>query len=499
MNTIPRLDDFQRLAKDYELVPVCRRLLCDTLTPVSAFQLLDDGQTSGCLFESVIGGERVGRYSFVATHPESRFVAWGEKTEFHRGDEVVRATMPDPTAFLEAKLASRQVAPVPDLPPFLGGAIGYLGYDVIRFVENLPKAPKDDRGLPDIDVGFYHQLLVFDNISKTLLIIALVAPQDFPSVGAAYEAGQAQLQATIDRLSRPLPQVTHADIALGGACTLKAASNFTREGFENAVRKCNEYIRAGDIFQVVISQRFEVDCDCPPLEVYRSLRVINPSPFMFLLRTPTATLVGSSPEIMCRVFDSTVTVRPLAGTRPRGKTDEEDQRLSAELLADEKERAEHVMLVDLGRNDVGRVSKFGSVRLKDVMTIEHYSHVMHISSHVDGTLRDDLTAMDAFRAALPAGTVSGAPKVRAMEIIDAVEPTRRGPYGGAVGYFDYRGNMDTCIALRTMVICNGKIYIQAGAGLVADSDPATEYQETVNKAAAMLRAIEVTRERVQYS
>jgi anthranilate synthase component 1 len=247
----------------------------------------------------------------------------------------------------------------------------------------------------------------------------------------------------------------------------------------------------------VISQRFEVDCDCPPLEIYRSLRVINPSPFMFFLRTPEVTLVGSSPEIMCRVFDSTVTVRPLAGTRPRGKTAEEDQQLAEELLADEKERAEHVMLVDLGRNDVGRVARFGSVRLQDVMTIEHYSHVMHISSHVEGTLREDLTAMDAFRAALPAGTVSGAPKVRAMEIIDAIEPTRRGPYAGAVGYFDYRGNMDTCIALRTMVICQGKIYVQAGAGLVADSDPTKEYQETVNKAAAMLRAIEVTQQRTR--
>jgi anthranilate synthase component I len=495
MKTIPDFQVFQRLANEFDLVPVCRRLLSDTLTPVSAFRLLDDDQTSGCLFESVIGGELVGRYSFVATHPDSRFVAWGEKTEFYSNGETIKATMPDPTAFIEAKLASRTVATVPDLPPFLGGAIGYLGYDVIRFVEHLPNAPKDDRGLPDIDVAFYHQLLVFDNIAKTLLIVALVAPKEFPSVEMAYAEAQKKLQATVDILSKPLDDARATDITIGGPCQLKAESNFTKPEFEAAVKKCNEYIRAGDIFQVVISQRFEVDCDCPPLEIYRSLRVINPSPFMFFLRTPSATLVGSSPEIMCRVIDSTVTVRPLAGTRPRGKTEEEDIRLAAELLADEKERAEHVMLVDLGRNDVGRVAKFGSVRLTDVMTVEHYSHVMHISSHVDGTLRDDLTAMDAFRAALPAGTVSGAPKVRAMEIIDSIEPTRRGPYAGAVGYFDYRGNMDTCIALRTMVICNGKIYIQAGAGLVADSDPSSEYQETVNKATAMLRAIEITRER----
>ncbi len=495
MKTLPDFEEFLRLAADYDLVPVCRRVLSDTLTPVSAFRLLDDGHSGGCLFESVIGGERVGRYSFVAMKPESRFVAWGEKSEWHCNGQIVKAVMPDPTKFLEAKLAASKMAPVPDLPPFLGGAIGYMGYDVIRYVERLPNAPTDDRGLPDIDVAFFHHLLVFDNISKTLLIVDLVAPKDYSNATIAYESAQKRLQATVDALSQPLSESKAADIVLGGPCKLATRSNFTREQFEGAVRSCNEYIRSGDIFQVVISQRFEVDCDCPPLEIYRSLRVINPSPFMFFLRTPTATLVGSSPEIMCRVFDSTVTVRPLAGTRPRGKTEAEDARLAEELLNDPKERAEHVMLVDLGRNDVGRVAKFGSVKLHDVMTIEHYSHVMHISSHVDGTLRDDLTAMDAFRAALPAGTVSGAPKVRAMEIIDAIEPTKRGPYAGAVGYFDYRGNMDTCIALRTMVICNDKIYVQAGAGLVADSDPASEYQETVNKATAMLRAIEVTRER----
>jgi anthranilate synthase component 1 len=274
--------------------------------------------------------------------------------------------------------------------------------------------------------------------------------------------------------------------------TLQTKSNFSRETFERAVARCREYIQAGDIFQVVLSQRFEVECDCEPIEIYRSLRVINPSPFMFLLRTPDCTLVGSSPEVMARVVDREVTVRPLAGTRPRGKTPADDERLAAELLADPKERAEHVMLVDLGRNDVGRVAQFGSVRLTDLMVVEHYSHVMHLSSNVQGTLRSDLQAMDAFRACLPAGTVSGAPKVRAMEIIDELEPTRRGPYAGAVGYFDYRGNMDTCITLRTMVICGGKVYVQAGAGLVADSDPASEYAETVNKAKALVAAIEIT-------
>ena len=294
------------------------------------------------------------------------------------------------------------------------------------------------------------------------------------------------------RYSQSIPAIPAADIVLGQAPTLRPKSNFTQAEFEAAVLKCREYIQAGDIFQVVLSQRFEIESDCEPLEVYRSLRVINPSPFMFLVRTPSCTLVGSSPEVMSRVVDRVATVRPLAGTRPRGKTAEEDERFARELLADPKERAEHVMLVDLGRNDIGRVAKFGSVRLSDLMVVEHYSHVMHISSNVTGILRDDMDAMDAFKACLPAGTVSGAPKVRAMEIIDELEPTRRGPYAGAVGYFDYRGNMDTCITLRTMVMCDGKIYIQAGAGLVADSDPTSEYQETVNKAKALITAVEAT-------
>jgi anthranilate synthase component I len=495
MKTFPILEDFRQLADDHDFVPVYRRLLSDGLTPVTAFKLLDDGISPGCLFESVIGGERVGRYSFVATRPQARFAAWGERTLLQEGDARAETHSEDPLELLQERIQNHSVAPVDGLPPFLGGAIGYMAYDVIRYVEKLPDAPADDRGLPDIDLGFYHHLVVFDNITKTYLVISLVEVAKFASIDVAYSSAQKEIQKTVDALSRELPASRPADIVLGGPTTIKAKSNFTRDQFEDAVRTCNEYIRAGDVFQVVISQRFEVECDVEPFEVYRSLRVINPSPFMFFVRTPQAILVGSSPEVMCRVMDSQVTVRPLAGTRPRGKTAEEDCRLAEELLNDPKERAEHVMLVDLGRNDVGRVAKFGSVVLSNVMAVEQYSHVMHISSNVEGTLRDDLNAMDAFKAALPAGTVSGAPKVRAMEIIDAIEPTRRGPYGGAVGYFDYRGNMDTCIALRTMVICGGKIYLQAGAGLVAESDPASEYQETVNKAGALLKAVEVTRAR----
>ncbi len=398
---------------------------------------------------------------------------------------------------MREKLGKQTVASIPDLPPFVGGAIGYAGYDVVRYVERLPNAPLDDRGLPDLDFGFYDMLVVFDNVNKTVMVLNLVAKETGVPDEQTYREAVRRVDEVTEKLSRALPPLPAADIELGVPPSLVPKSNFSQEGFENAVRKCREYIGAGDIFQVVLSQRFEIECDSDPLEIYRSLRVINPSPFMFLVRTPHCTLVGSSPEVMSRVVDRVATVRPLAGTRPRGKTHEEDQQLAKELLADPKERAEHVMLVDLGRNDIGRVAKFGSVRLSDLMVIENYSHVMHISSSVTGVLRDEMDAMDAFKACLPAGTVSGAPKVRAMEIIDELEPTRRGPYAGAVGYFDYRGNMDTCITLRTMVICKGKVYIQAGAGLVADSDPTSEYQETVNKAKALLSSVEATMKRLK--
>lgn len=492
MSAFPDLPSFEDLYLRFDVVPVYRRLLSDQLTPVSAFRLLDNGEGSAGLFESVIGGEKIGRYSFIAIGPRARVVAWGPRVQWHAGGDVVEYHRDDPLAFLSEKIGQRKVAELPDLPPFLGGAIGYAGYDVVRYIEHLPNPPRDDRGLPDLDFGFYDELVVFDNVNKTVTVIALVNAAAETPARQAYDHALERIEQLVARLERPLANHGLADIPLQIAPTLPTHSNFTRSDFESAVERCREYIQAGDIFQVVLSQRFEVDCDCDPLEVYRSLRVINPSPFMFFLRTPHCTLVGSSPEIMARVFDRVVTVRPLAGTRPRGKTADDDQRLANELLADPKERAEHVMLVDLGRNDVGRVARFGSVRLTDLMVVEHYSHVMHISSSVQGQLRDGLDAMDAFRACLPAGTVSGAPKVRAMEIIDEMEPTRRGPYAGAVGYFDYRGNMDTCITLRTMVMCQGKVYLQAGAGLVADSDPASEYQETVNKAKAMLAAIQVT-------
>jgi anthranilate synthase component 1 len=389
---------------------------------------------------------------------------------------------------------------LPELPPFVSGAIGYAGYDVVRYSENLPNSPPDDRGLPDLSFAFYDRMVVFDNITKTIVVVAM-ARVDQGDLKSAYDDACRRVDQLVERLASPSDELPPVDISTVGEPSIAYQSNFTEAKFCEAVGKCVEYIQAGDIFQVVISQRLQLAIRSHPFEIYRTLRVVNPSPFMFYLRTPSVTLVGSSPEVMVRVVDGKVTVRPLAGTRRRGQSEEEDRQLAAELLADPKERAEHVMLVDLGRNDVGRVARYGSVELTDVMTIERYSHVMHITSNVTGMLADGKDSFDALRACLPAGTVSGAPKVRAMQIIDELEPHRRGPYAGAVGYVDYSGNMDTCIALRTIVIPEAKAaakaaYLQAGAGIVADSQPEMEWKETLNKARGLLKAIEITEQRV---
>lgn len=488
----PTPNQFAELAQQYEVIPVYRRLMSDTLTPVSAFHLLDDGQSSAALFESVIGGEKVGRYSLIAINPRFRISAKGQMLTREQGGEQTRQEVSDPLECLWQAVSGKSVAKLAELPPLTGGAFGYASYDVVRYVENLPNAPQDDRNLPDLDFSLFDDLVIFDHVTKSLFVLTHVHRSEFPSSQAAYKAASDRVQNISSRLEQPHRSLELTDFESGQNVDLKPVSNFTRQEFEQAVCKCVEYIRAGDIFQVVIGQRMELPQLCDPFEVYRTLRVVNPSPFLFFVRTPEVTLVGSSPEIMCRVIDGVTTVRPLAGTRRRGKTEVEDQELAAELLADPKERAEHVMLVDLGRNDVGRVAEYGSVELSDVMVVERYSHVMHISSNVKGQLRQGLSAMDALKACLPAGTVSGAPKVRAMEIIDEIEPCRRGPYAGAVGYIDYAGNMDTCIALRTIVFCHDKIYIQAGAGIVADSEPSAEFQETINKSRAMLKAIETT-------
>ncbi|HIQ22413.1 MAG TPA: anthranilate synthase component I [Planctomycetes bacterium] len=507
----PDFDRFCRLAQGVDMVPVYRRLVSDSLTPVSAFHKIDAGRCA-CLFESVIGGEKVGRYSFLATHPFLEIEAYEHQVTINSLSGVSASGRPllesrqyeaeDPLQELRSCVQRYRAARLPELPPFCAGAVGYAGYDTVRYVEHLPNAPVDDRRIPDLAFAFYDQMVVFDNVTKTLVVVAMARVDGgHEGLRKAYQEAAGRIDQLVEELDAKPAGLRPVDIPLlGEDCVdelqIEYRSNFTREDFEAAVRKCVEYIRAGDIFQVVFSQRLEVPIRVHPFEVYRMLRVVNPSPFMFYVRTPSVTLVGSSPEIMVRVVDGVVTTRPLAGTRPRGKTEEEDRRLEEELLSDEKERAEHVMLVDLGRNDVGRVARYGSVQLSDVMTVERYSHVMHITSNVSGRLASGRTAFDALQACLPAGTVSGAPKVRAMEIIDEVEPHRRGPYAGAVGYFDFSGNMDTCIALRTIVIQGNMAYIQAGAGIVADSVPANEWHETLNKARGPLRAIQLAQRQV---
>ncbi|MCC7084827.1 MAG: anthranilate synthase component I [Pirellulales bacterium] len=503
----PDFATFTRLADGVQLVPVYRRLIGDSLTPVSAFHKLDAG-SSACLFESVIGGEKVGRYSFLTAEPFQEIEACGNRVKVRKCGYTTEYEAADPIEELRRQVTALRAARLAELPPFVSGAIGYAGYDVVRYTEDLPSAPADDRGLPDMSFAFYDRMVVFDNITKTIVVVAMAGVEG-GDLRAAYDGACGRVDALVDQLAAPMADLPPVDIATSGDPTIAYRSNFSPADFEQAVRRCVEYIRAGDIFQVVISQRLKLEVCSPPFEIYRTLRVVNPSPFMFYLRTPSVTLVGSSPEVLVRVVDGRVTVRPLAGTRKRGRTEGEDRKLAEELLADPKERAEHVMLVDLGRNDVGRVARYGTVELSDVMTIERYSHVMHITSNVCGMLAEGRDAFDALRACLPAGTVSGAPKVRAMEIIDELEPHRRGPYAGAVGYIDYSGNMDTCIALRTIVIQQGAdaagtaakstAYVQAGAGIVADSQPAMEHQETLNKARGLLKAIEITEQRVQQS
>jgi anthranilate synthase component 1 len=502
MAFLPDRARFQELAQTHRYIPVYRRLLSDSLTPLSAFARLDTG-SCGCLFESVIGGERVGRWSFLAAEPFLQFDASGHQVHLrgHTAEgEVIdeRFECDDPFAELQRRMEPFRPARLSELPPFTSGVVGFVSYDAVRYVEHLPDMPPDDLQLPDLSFAFYDRMVVFDNVNKTLDVVVLAHVRDTSPEGlaSAYDDACRRCDATVSVLSAAgeWPQPADIDPTRGRAA--ESTSSMTNEQYVAAVQRAIEFIHAGDIFQVVLSQRFETDFALPPLELYRTLRVVNPSPFMFHLRTPDVTLVGSSPEIMVRVVDNTVTVRPLAGTRPRGRTPEEDRQLAESLLADPKERAEHVMLIDLGRNDVGRVAELGSVELSDVMCIERYSHVMHLTSNVTGQLSRGHNAFDALRACLPAGTVSGAPKIRAMEIIDELEPIRRGPYAGAVGYIDFSGAMDTCITLRTVVLKDGKAFVQAGAGIVADSIPQREYEETVNKARGLLVAIELTRQRL---
>ncbi|MDP9173413.1 MAG: anthranilate synthase component I [Planctomycetota bacterium] len=487
----PDFAEFSVSAQNAEVVPVHRQLLADRLTPVSAFEVLGREQHA-FLLESVIGGEKIGRYSFIASGPKLVYqVAGGQASIQQAGKQPTEFETTDPLADLQKLLPKTRYHHDKHLPAFTGGLVGYAGYDTIRYYEGekLPSPPKDDRRLPDLMFGLYGELVIFDHVDKTIKVVAN-ADINTGNVESAYRDACRRIDEIVSRLQQP-PISALGEIDPGAALSLAYSANCTRDQFEDMVRAGMEYIKAGDIFQFVPSQRLRVSSSADPFDVYRALRIINPSPFMFYLKSPACTLIGSSPEILCRVVDGIVTSRPLAGTRPRGQTPAEDLALEKELLADPKERAEHIMLVDLHRNDVGRVARTGTVRVSDVMSVERYSHVMHITSNVTGEMKEGLSALDALKVSLPVGTVSGAPKIRAMQIIDELEPTRRGPYGGAVGYLDYAGNMDTCIALRTIVWRNGTYDVQVGAGVVADSVPRSEYEETMNKAKAMLKAVEI--------
>lgn len=490
----PSFDQFVASARDHDMVSVYRQLLADRLTPVTAFEVLGRDEHA-FLLESVVGGEQIGRHSFIATRPRAVFQSKGEKALLWKAGEATRTfETADPLKDLHELLGKTRLARDERLPAFTGGLVGYAGYDLIRYfeAEKLNEPPHDDRGLPDVSFGLYDELVIFDHVDKTLRVVAnaRVANRTADDLRRVYDEACRRVDLIVQRLQQP-SMLQLGEIDLSSNVGIGATSNLGREQFEDVVRQGQEYIKAGDIFQFVPSLRLRVQSDAQPLDVYRALRVVNPSPFMFYLKSPQCTLIGSSPEILCRVKDGEVTTRPLAGTRRRGKTPEEDVALEKELLADPKELAEHIMLVDLHRNDIGRVCKIGTVRIAERMTIERYSHVMHISSDVRGELDPAYNAFDALRVSLPVGTVSGAPKIRAMQIIDELEPTRRGPYGGAVGYVDFNGNMDTCIALRTIVHRQGHYDVQAGCGVVADSVPASEYEEAMNKARALLKAVEL--------
>ena len=468
----------------YTLIPLVRRLVADELTPVGVLGRIQD-EPHAFLFESVVGGERVARYSMVGVRPTARLVGDLTVLHLHQADGSVTALPGDPLAAIRAYLAPLKPAPVPGLPRFSGGLVGYFGFDLVRLNEPLPNVPPDLLGLPDIHLLRFDTVVVFDHSFNHLLLITHL-DLTCHDVDTAYTQAERELDALQARLAQPQPSRLVEPI---DAPPIQYHSHTPRPEFERGIGRIQEFIKAGDAFQVVLSQRLSAPLAANPYQVYRSLRSLNPSPYLFLLRLGEASLVGASPELLVRVENGLVAVRPIAGTALRGATPAEDERLAAELLADPKERAEHTMLIDLGRNDVGRVCEPGSVKLTETMVIERYSHVQHIVSHVEGRLRAGLDALDALVACHPAGTVSGAPKVRALQIIDELEPVKRGPYAGAVGYLDFRGNLDTCIALRTAILTQGQVHVQAGAGGVADSTPAGEDEETLRKARATLMAI----------
>ena len=487
----PSLSEFRKLAAHANVVPLSLELVADVETPVSAFRKLDRGGYS-FLFESMEKNEVSGRFSFLGVEPRVIFQSKGRDISITRGESTRKfQTSADPLSELRQLMSEYRFASRPDLPRFAGGAVGFTGYDVVRFFEpTVPAAASDDVDLVEMIFMITGALLIFDHRFRTLKIVANAFLEPNSDPAKVYQETETEVQKIVQQLGKSvtLPTISAAPTSP----VLEPRSNMSREQFEAIVAKAQEHIRAGDVFQVVVSQRFETEFRANPLDLYRALRFVNPSPYMFCLKFGEEfSLVGSSPEMHVRVSDRVVEIRPIAGTRPRGKTPEEDERNAAELLVDPKERAEHVMLVDLARNDLGRIAEFGTVRVVEQMVIERYSHVMHIVSHVTAKLQADKDAFDVMRATFPAGTVSGAPKVRAMQIISELEKSKRGCYAGAVGYFGFDGALDSCIVLRSVVLKNGRAYFQAGAGIVADSTPAAEFHESVNKALALTQALAI--------
>ncbi len=482
----PDFKTFTRLARQGNLVPVYENYTADLLTPVGAHLRIARGAKYSFLLESVEGGENIARYTFVGANPSEVFRSRGHDCSLESGSK--RTTLEgDPVEHLRRLTKRYHPVRVPGLPPLIAGAIGYFAYDMVRLVERIPASGRDDVKLDDCVMMFYLGLIAFDHVRHRVWIIRNVFTGAPGSLRAKYDAAVEEIRRTRRLLDQPLPRRARPPKSK----SLRVRSNMSKPQFTAGVRKTKEYIRAGDAFQIVLSQRLEARISADPFEIYRALRVVNPSPYLYFLRLNDLSVVGSSPEMLVKVQDRDAYYRPLAGTRPRGRDEKEDIQLEKELLADPKERAEHVMLVDLGRNDLGRVCEYGSVQPERLMFVERYSHVMHIASSLHGRLRESADCFDALMACFPAGTLSGAPKVRAMEIIDELEPTRRGIYGGAILYLDFSGNLDSCIGLRTLVAKGGSVYVQAGAGIVADSVPETEYQETLNKARALIRALEI--------
>lgn len=487
----PDYKEFAKKAKEGNLVPVYREILADLDTPLSAFLKLKSRRCF--LLESVEGGEKWARYSFIGSDPSVIIEGRGKNIVIREGSIKKKVSFEkDPLEVISDQINKYKPVSMPGLPRFFGGFVGYIGYDTVRYFENLPDYKHEGLNLPDIFLMLTDTLVVFDNLTHKIQVISNAHVKSSPE--KAYKKARLQIDKIVKKLRSKTVMPRKSRKSSEDKSRLKKdnfKSNFTKKGFIKAVEKTKKYVKAGDVIQTVISQNFHKETDVQPINAYRALRVVNPSPYMYYLETGTSTIVGSSPEVLVRVEGNTLELRPIAGTRRRGKTLEEDIFFEEELKADPKEMAEHIMLVDLGRNDLGRVAKTGTVKVTDLMTIERYSHVMHLVSNVQARLKKNRNVFDVLRASFPAGTVSGAPKIRAMEIIEELEPTRRGPYAGSVGYFDFSGNMDMCITIRTIIFKNKKAYIQAGAGIVADSDPELEYKETLNKARGMFRAIEM--------